>query len=169
MPQPENASKFQVAQNLVYQRKFWVFQRIGWVIMSVLILGAGLGFFGGNGPVNQASAENEQIEIQYKPYARRIASNDIELKIKSLSDSTVQLFIQQDFINNYEIQKIVPQPSDVKASGDMFIYEFSVAEGAETANVIFSLEPEPTTVGNVNGQLGLSSAQLVTINQLVYP
>lgn len=159
----------QIDQDLPYQQKFWVIQLAGWIVFLMLLLAAALGLAGGAGPLNQSSVDNGQIEVKYQPFARRVAPTDIDVTLKSLAGSTAQLMVQRDFLNEYQIQKITPEPSSVKAGDDMLIYEFSVPEGATSLGVSFALEPDAKTIGSTSGGIGQTREALILIRQFVYP
>lgn len=169
MPQVKQVGALQIGEDIPQQHRFWKVERAGWLIFLILLVLAALGFAGGKGPLNEATASNGQIEVSYEPYARRVAPSTIDITLKQLGGATAQLLVQRDFIDEYEIRSITPEPSDTKATEDMLVYSFSVPEGATSLDITFSLEPEATNIGAISGRLGPAADALVTIKQVVYP
>lgn len=159
----------EINQNMAFQRKMWTIQRITWVVLLILTVLIALGFAGGFGPYNYVTASSEKMELSYQPRARRLAPTNIEVEIKQLTDNTARLLVSQDFINNYQVESITPQPDSVKSNAEMLVYEFSAPEGARSMKIKFYLQADNVSIGSHKGLIGPDSDSLVKIKQFVYP
>lgn len=169
MAKLKQVGKLQLEQDLAFQRKFWKIERTGWVVFLLLLVLVALGFGGGSGPFNQATASNGQVQVHYQPFVRQSANTDIYILIKNVSTDTAQLFLQRDFIDKYQIESITPQPSDEKSNTQFIIYEFGLTEGTDSMNVSFLLKSGSKVIGNIDGSIGLAEDDLIKIDQWVYP
>lgn len=158
-----------IDQNLDFQRKAWKVQRITWAVMLAILLAVGLGFLGAAGPANYRTSSNNSVKVGFQSFVHRIAPTDIHVTLSQLSGDSTQLLISRDFMGNYQVQSIVPQPDSVDGSSDMLVYHFNVAPGATSMNVDFSLLSDRAAFGTIKGSFGPDRADLITIKQVVYP
>ena len=61
-------------QNLIFQKRFWRAQRIGWGVLTVALLAALLGVFG-SGPLSHTTVSDAsgRLTITYERFARLLA------------------------------------------------------------------------------------------------
>ena len=53
----DDPGDLQLEQDLVLQQRTWRVQRIGWVVLALIVLCGTLGLFGGIGPLNSTSTQ----------------------------------------------------------------------------------------------------------------
>ncbi len=60
----------EMRQDLEFQRRMWVVQRVGWVMMALAALAALLGLFGGAGASSGATAGSREAPLSIEEYER---------------------------------------------------------------------------------------------------
>jgi hypothetical protein len=69
----------EIPEDLPFQRREWVAERVAWAVMALLIAGALLGFFG-TGPLSRTTAGDEAgpLWLEYERFARLLAAGALE-------------------------------------------------------------------------------------------
>ncbi len=127
----------ELEQDLDFQRRVWRVQRIGWIVMALLVV-AGLAGLTGHGPMAKASAgaAEDGLVITYDRLTRYETPARLALHVApgvAASDSTVAVWINRDFVNAMQIGAVVPTPVEAQAAGDGVIYTFRVADPRRSA------------------------------------
>jgi hypothetical protein len=143
-----------------FQRRVWIAQRVGWVVIGILILTATLGLFG-SGWLSRASAHGGGLRIEYERFARLQQPTKIRLV---LSGQTPQVALHRRYFDSVQIEQITPEPSAVESAGEWLIYRFA---GATPGAVILQLKPEE--FGTLIGAAKLSGGNPLVFRQFVYP
>lgn len=164
MPQNRKSSPIQIEEDMAFTRSSWRVERIGWVIFGIVTLAAVLGFTG-SGPLNQKVVAKEQILVQYKPFARQLAPTSFDLVVKS--DMQQEVLIERNFLSNYQIDTITPEPEKVTIDGEYLRYQFNIDKPSGKKSITFHLTPQK--VGYFTGRIQQINEEVVQINQLVYP
>lgn len=170
MAQIKKVGELEVAQDLEFQKQEWKAERIGWIVAALLLLAALLGLFG-TGPVSKTTARSEtgEFSIEYQRFSRYNAQTQLLVTVGSgaISEGTARLVVDQGFINNFDIQRVVPQPDSVEITSDTYIYSFTINQPGDAIEIIFDLQANKT--GVQSGAIGLENGQQVNISQFVYP
>ena len=165
------SGQLEIDEDIAFQRKAWQVQRIGWVILTLLIICALLGLLGGMGMFSTATLGSEAVGFQltYARFTRLLkpTSLRIEVAIQEGSQSPVQLFISQDYLDSIEIEQITPNPETVYAASDRLVYSFPVVPSANSIVVTFDFKLD--VFGLISGRLGLENRQALEFMQVVYP
>lgn len=151
----------EVDQDIPYQKKEWRVERFGWLLM-LFFIGVSLAGFTGSGPVNSREIQDNPLTVTYKPYARNHSPTELEVQINNVDRSPVLIAFDKDFLKNYQIKNITPEPDKVITQGNKQIYLFDAQE------VDASFYMEPQTFGQKKGfiQYGDKKAE---ITQLIFP
>lgn len=156
-------------EHLRFQKKMWVLERAAWILLTIVLLAAFLGFMGGYGFFNQRVAANQNVGVTYRPFLRRVAPTDVTVRLKDLQGGTAQLSVAQDYLNHFQVQQIMPQPTSATSDTQALYYEFTVPDGATAMIITFSLLTTPDTYGTIQGTIGQKGLPAVNFNQFVYP
>jgi len=167
---PQKVDGLEVGQDLEFQKKEWRAEMLGWILMALLLLGALAGLFGG-GPISQATAggEAEALTIDYHRFTRYQSPTQLLITASpnAVSEGTVRLEIEQDYINSFNVQNVLPEPDSVEVMSDTYIYTFTVNEPNQGMEIIFDLESDK--IGTIAGNLGVEGGQNIRISHFVYP
>ena len=160
----------ELQQDLRFQQRSWAVQRIGWIVMALVIAAALLGLFGGCGPLNRATVTDDAslLTIEYERLAR--FQNLTRLRIHTAADAarenTVRIWLSREFVQG-AIQQINPEPQSIEAAFDRFTYVFVTTEPRQPIVVTFYLQPNE--MGLHNGRVAIEGAPALDLTQFVYP
>ena len=154
----------EVSEDYSFQKKEWTVQRIGWVVMLLLIAAAAAGLLG-SGPISSTSASAEGLEVQYLRFARLQTPEQLRVLIDGGSDR-VEVWFDASFLSQKQIERITPEPAQVQCAGERYAFVFDAVE-AEDTEITFHLRPD--SPGRTRGRVGLSGGPAVDLWQFVYP
>jgi hypothetical protein len=164
----ERGSGIEVDQDLDFQRKDWRFERIGWGAMLLIGIAAVGGVFG-HGPLSNAtaSADDGSLRIEYQRFERHGAASELTVFLRrgASTDSSVLLWIGDEFLRSVHLEQIVPMPERQTSLGDRTLYE--VAMRSDTSRVSFHVTPQ--TIGARTLELGIAGRATLSRPQFVYP
>jgi len=163
----ENFSGLQVDQDLPFQEKEWTAERAGWIIGLLLLLAGLAGLFGG-GPLSRAAPRQGPLRLEYSRFVRYRAPEVLTVQVDpGVSGETLQLWVDRAYLEDFELQQIVPAPDQTRVLPDRILYEFQAQPGDGPLRVTFQLRPQ--AAGSRSGRVGLEGGDTVTFRQFVYP
>lgn len=153
-----------------FQRREWRWQRIGWVVIGLILVGALLGVFA-NGPLSHESARSPdgQVRVVYQRFARHdgVSSIGIQVQPAAARHGQYVLTIGGDWAQAIQIEDVVPQPSTWTSRGGAQILEFDSADPQLPLQV--EVDYHADTVGWHPGQVGVVGADPAQLGQFMYP
>lgn len=159
-----------IGQDLKFQRRAWVTQRIGWGVMSVITLIALTGLLG-RGPFARATetAAGSGLTVEYPRFDRHRSPQVLRVHLddpSAIVDDEVRLAFDRSFLEDVEVHAVYPEPDSVLAEGELVVYVFQVSEQAPTTFIFNYLHqgigPAPATVA-------LDGRAPVDFSHFVYP
>jgi hypothetical protein len=147
----------ELSEDMRHERREWTAQRVGWVLMALLVGAALAGAFG-SGPLARARAAAPGLEVEYPRFARDDA--DAELTVRLAGG---QLWLGRELLERFELELVTPPPDRVAMQGDRWIYDHGGAPAEVTLRV------RPRTPGASSVRLGAVGGGEVRLEQLVYP
>lgn len=149
-----------VEEALELHKKGWVIQRVGWVLIFLFVLSALLGVFG-EGPLSSKAISVGDIKASYDRFGR--FEHETALKFESTGVDISSISIPQEYLNDFKISKIVPEPDDPVASGGYIHYTF---RGQGNRQITFYLAP--IAFGNSKGIIKVNN-HIISLTQTIYP
>ena len=166
----QRVGSLEIAQDLDFQRREWRAQRIGWVVMALLILAALLGLTG-SGLLARATVgeTGSPLQLEYSRFDRLEAPTtlDVEIAGEAASGEQVEVWVDRAYLQTVQVEQVVPEPEEVRSRGDRLAYVFGVDEPGQPVMITFDLRH--TSFGPKSGQVGLGDEQLLSFSQFVYP
>ena len=160
----------EIDQDLDFQRREWAAQRIGWGAMLLVVLGALAGVFG-RGPLAKAAAGDEggPLRLEYERITRKRSPAALKVRLAPnlATDSTVRVWLDRNYVEGIELERVVPEPEHVETAGDRVVFVFRVADPAQPAEIIFHIQPERPWIQS--GRIGLASGPPLAFSQFVFP
>lgn len=151
-----------------FERRQWRTERIGWVIMALIILAALLGLLGGSGALSSTTAGSGSLAVRYSGLAHMLDPTMLEVRVNPVAgQERLQVWLSQSFLDNAQVESILPEPDSAEVGDDRLIFSFALADSAREARIVFHLKPE--LPGLRQGVLGLEDGQSVDLSQFVYP
>jgi len=154
----------EIDDDIEFQRKEWIAQRVGIGLLSLFVLGALLGLTGVGGPLSHGEAgdRNGAIHVEYERYVRRGAMSTITLHLRGNPTNDVQFWVSAPYFEHVRIETIVPEP--VLLFVDKARHVYAIRSGSP--EVTITLEIEHKTVGTVEGEVGLIGGPSLRFTQL---
>ena len=107
-----------------FQRREWIAQRIGWVLLAMVLLAGALGLFG-NGPLSHRTIGNAAATFEYQRFIRKDADARWELQLMGATPrGQVEIAVDAEFARNYEIRSIQPRPVSTVLDGGRWVFRF---------------------------------------------
>jgi hypothetical protein len=164
----ERVGDLELAQDLRFQRRDWIAQRVGWVLMALFLLAALAGLIGRGGPLarTQAQSADGGLRVEYDRFAHYEAPTRLRLIVSDrvARGKDVRLWIERAYLANARLQQVMPEPQSVRLAGERVIYVFDAGAGGEV-----SFELKPDTFGVLAGRAGLEGGGEVAFRHFVYP
>jgi hypothetical protein len=168
--QLKRAGDLEISQDLEFQERSWRVQRIGWVIMAILLVAALLGFFG-VGPLSRATAgsEDDPLWIEYPRFSRLLKSTTINVFVnpEAVQNGRIRLWISRDYLKNVEISHFTPTEDSAEITGNGNFYTFQTSDNRQPVTIVIHLRA--AKAGFLSGEMRLGGGPSQKFTQLVYP
>src|SRR5947209_8369850 len=131
-----------VGSDLDFQRKWWRFTRVIWIVFAAIVLADLLGCFGRGVLANTRLKTNDgAMDIKYERIERFSTPSILRIQFgpNAIQDGKIHLWISETFIKSLGNQRVVPQPlrSVVGQGGISYTFPATTVPAA----VEFALEP----------------------------
>jgi hypothetical protein len=171
MAQKKRREGLEIDQDLEFERRSWRWQRVGWGVISLILLAALLGLFG-TGWLDRAVAgqPGSQLWLEYNRFGRLQAETSrlqIHLGPGAGANGKVRIWFNLEYMKGVRVTNLTPEPESVEAGPERFTYVFSAPDASQPIVVIFRLEPDK--IGSLNGQVGLEGGASLSFKQFIYP
>jgi hypothetical protein len=160
----------EIDQDLAFNQREWRFQRIGWLVMALVIVAGLLGAFG-TGPLAEGSvgSDGDSLSLSYQRIDReeRPTTLDITIGPGAIQGDRAELWIDNAFLDRVEVQTIQPEPESVQVGSDRTVFVFTVNDAEQSAHVALNFQHDG--FGRVKGQIGLVNGPAHSFTVFVYP
>jgi len=160
----------ELPQDLDFQRRSWIAQRIGWAIMALVLL-AGLAGLLGNGPLSIATAggPGSPLEVEYGRFARHSGPTQMEIRLQptAMQGDTARVWLDREYLRGIQVERVIPEPESVEVTADRAVYVFKVNQSDQPASITFYITPD--LIGTHTVRVGIDNGETLTFRQIVYP
>ena len=166
----KSRTDLELDEDEAFQRRQYIVQRIGWLLMLAVVIAALVGVFG-RGPVSRkfVRSSDQSLSVQYERFARSQAQTELKLTVSknSLTGRTLRLRLDRQYMSKFEVVEISPEPEQTDLSSDAMtlVYQVPKRDGPLLVKLIL----EPTEFGSVEGTAGVEGKDPVLFKQFVYP
>jgi hypothetical protein len=153
-------------QDLQYQQRAWIFQRIGWGAIALTTIAALLGFTG-SGWVSQGTVgqPGDAFWVEYERFGRFQSPQKLRIHINQAMDNQqIQVVMSREYLQGVQIQQVTPEPEQIQLSPQSLTYSF---KGTTPTAITFYVEPEQ--IGFLPGFIGLEEGSSLQFQQFIYP
>jgi hypothetical protein len=162
----------EITQDLEHARLEWRFERVGWVVMAVLLVAALLGLLG-PGPLSSTTVgEGSALWGEYDRFVRYQAPQVLRLHVRPKgTDSLVRLRLSRTFVDRVEMMEVNPEPLHIEADSSHFSYLFARGDASHTSadSLTFTFKYQPEEFGKMEIEAEVPDLHLLRFNQFVYP
>jgi hypothetical protein len=160
---------FDLLQDPEFQRRTWAAQRVGRLVMALVVLAALLGLVG-SGPLSKARAgDGERLTVEYDRFVRRLGENRLTVKVApgAAAGPEVRVWIDSRYARWMEVESVTPEPERMETAADRLTLVFMLARPGEGLEAVLDLRSR--AFGPVRGAVGLAGGPAARITQFVYP
>ena len=169
MARTKKIGDLQIDEDIEFQRRSWIVQRIGWAFFALVILFAALGLFG-DGVLSDAQAGQEGggLWLEYPRFER--FEDEFQMKVHANEGAAargeIRIQLNQNYLDGMEVNSISPEPDNQIKEADGITYVFKTnGNSAFTAHFYMM----PRKAGPVSGTFRLQNRDSVGFSQFIYP
>lgn len=166
----ERVGDLQVSQDLRFQRRAWVAQRIGWAVMALVVAAAFVGVFG-HGITSKGSTTSidGNLKVAYARVARHRAPDTLRFTLApgAVQGDEARLAFSSKTLDGMTVETVYPEPESVETGADRTVYVFKLAEEGTLTEIVFNVLFED--VGRRHGTVTLDGHQPAEFSQFVFP
>lgn len=170
MPEVRRVGDLEIDQDLRFQKREWVFERIAWAVMALIVLAALLGLFG-RGPMSHQTAASPDgaVTVEYDRFLNHKAGTTLRVRVSGdvTVPGTFRLSINPAYLHGVQIHQIAPAPDFVEAGEDRHLFVFRAADPGRPTTIVFHLEPDGPA--SLHGAVSVPGGPPAAFDQLVYP
>jgi hypothetical protein len=158
----------EIDQNLAFQRREWIVQRVGWWVLVAFVVAASLGVFG-DGPVSSARAGTGQdpFWLEYERFVRVGATSRIALhEGASGPRSALQLRIARSYFDAIVIERVTPEPTQVDVGERQVTMRFDPPQESPPLTIVLEIRPQRPGLRTATFTNGQGAA--ISFSQLTY-
>ena len=150
--------------DLAFQRKEWLGQRIGIAVLSLFVIAALLGLTGSGGVLSHATAGERDgaIYIEFERVVRRGAKSTMTLRFHSDPPGFIQFWISAPYLADVQVESILPLPQTVTVEQSRVVYTIRAA----SPEVAVTLEMEHNRWGRQEGEVGIVGGPSARFSQI---
>lgn len=157
-----------VGEDLKFQRKWWRFERVVWVVFALIVALDLLGAFGrGYLADSEMRASDGTMDVKYEHIERFSTPSILRIHFgpAAIHNGKIELHVSESLIGKLGNRRIIPQPetSVVEQSG----IEYTFAAATDAATVAFALQP--TQPGIFHIALQVQGGEMLRSRILVVP
>ncbi|HEY8520669.1 MAG TPA: hypothetical protein VIN61_11360 [Gammaproteobacteria bacterium] len=162
-------TRLEVNENLALQRRTWVFERAGWVLLAALIAAAALGVFGGGWLAHRRAASPDgSLVVEYERFTRVRSPERLRVRLADVhaADERLRLVMDAAYLERVNVKSATPEPERVELGAGRVTYVFAVDGSSGPAAVTFEVEGE--RAGTAHGKIALGDAE-ARFEQFFFP
>jgi hypothetical protein len=165
-PRAREPKDLQVQEDLAFQRRDWLAQRIGWGLLALVLL-AGLLGLTGSGPLSRVTrADGRHLTVEYDRFVRHGSRANLTFRTEPGAVTEARITVDRRFLVDNDLQHLVPEPRATRSRGDEIEFAYEVAPGGGL-NARWTFEPE--AIGRHTTTVRLNGGPPVEIRQFTYP
>lgn len=161
--------KIQISEDMPFQKKEWLFQRIGWAALLVIMALALMGVFGRGRVAKDSVGDPATFGIEFERILRHGADTRLEIDVGPglQRDSTLRIIIARDYFEKFDVEQIVPEPLGSGLNGDFVYYDFERKDSRVPVRIVFGLVSDHYF--GLKSSIGIDGATTLTFGQFVLP
>lgn len=151
-----------IEEDLRFQRKEWVVQRIGMALLFLFVTAAALGLTGMGGPLSrgEAGVRTDPVFVEFARFTRRGTTTTLKVHLRT-APGEIRFWISDLYFDHVRLVRVVPEPLSVTVAPGRYVY----AIGSASPEVTIAVDVEHEAVGNIEAAIGLEGGHAVRVNQ----
>lgn len=153
----------ELEEHVAFQHRLWRWQRVGWLVMT-LVLVAALGGVFGDGPLAAARVGGD-FSVRYERFARRGAPTTLEF---ALPPAGSRLDVA-GAASRVEVRRVTPAPVKESRSSDGERWSLWFEPAIDGSSTVVRIETIPRRAGRGHSTVTLDSSATIDFRQFVWP
>lgn len=166
---PKRVGELDLDEDLRFERRSWVAERVAWVVFAALVAAALLGLFG-EGPLSTSEARSPDgsVVVAFERFARRGGATDVFVQVdpRLNSEEGFEIVFSDEFLDSFTVRDIQPQPDATRSLDEGLSFSFLSGPGDAMRRVRFSLNTD--SMGSIGYDIRVAD-QTLSINHFIYP
>jgi hypothetical protein len=162
--------ELQIETDLLYQRRVWRAQRIGWIVFVALLVAASLGVFGA-GPLSTtvAGSKADGLWVEYERVARALAPSTLVIHVDRRAGTAdpVPVMLGGDYVRAAKIESLTPPVASGASTPDGAVLRFEAPGDAGALQFVVHLKF--SRPGLARGQIAVPGRAPLEISHWVHP
>jgi hypothetical protein len=153
-------------EDMKLQSRVWRAERVGWIIMALLVL-AGLSGTFSHGLLSNARvvSGDGSLNVDYERFARKTARSEFVISLPRASQDT-RILLSPSFQRSYDIEVLYPLP--ISSSAGAAGLEFAFAHSA-AGDLAVHIAARPKRFGIALLSVAADGQSRATFTQFIYP
>jgi hypothetical protein len=153
-------------EDMAQQCREWRTERIGWVIMALLVLAALLGLFA-RGPLSESTIASSDgaLRVDYERFGHKTARTQFVITLARAPQDT-RIRLSPSFLQTYDIEVLYPVP--LRSASGAAGLELVFAPSA-TGDLTVHVAGRPNRFGMASLWVEASNQNRASFTQLIYP
>ena len=159
-----------IDEDVRFQKRQWLAERIGWTAMALILIGAAAGLFGGAGPLSRSTAASADgaVGVEYARFARHHAPTTLDVNLAPVpAAGQIRIRVSKEYLDAMEVRSILPHPVTSALADKQYVFVFDRPTQAGAARV--RLQLEPARPGPTSGWIAVNDGAPILFRQFVYP
>jgi len=155
-----------IAEDMDFQVRNWRAERIGWILMAIVVVAGLFGLFA-RGPVSDGRiARGTALAVEYERFAHTTARTYFTIRIARPSTPEVHLRLSRAFVETYDIEVLQPPP--LRATAGPSGLELMVTRPG-AGDLAVDIAARPRRFGRASLAVGVEGQASVSFTQFIYP
>jgi len=150
----------EIDEELKLHEKGWAIQRVGQIIVVLVIIAGALGMFGER-LFSSTTPHSGTVHVEYERFFRY--QTEMKILVKSGEHISTTSFPQL-YLEKFKLIRFMPEPESNNTSGKDIIYHFLPGQ-----NHIVSIYLETQSYGNISGLMTINGKDPFQLQHFIYP
>jgi hypothetical protein len=162
-----DSRSYPIREDMAFQRRSWLLERIGWSLLSIVLIAAIAGLFF-HGPASYTRVHNadNSLSVHYERFAHKTAMTYFTIRVAAPVSGEIPIRLSPAFTEAHNIESMQPPP--VRASGGTYGLEF-VFTRSGAGDVAVHIAARPKRFGTMSLTLEAEGRGALKVFQLIYP
>lgn len=170
MAHREKGNTPDINQDLDFSQREWIVERVGWVVMALLVLAGLLGLLG-RGPLTDKVARdaNQQAWVEYYSIDHADAASELRLHIEPgvVPADQMRLTLNSAYLDRIEVESIEPEPAAQQLTGEGVAFVFALTEPGRPVDL--TVHYHFVEYGRAAATLAIEGGPQLSFSQFVLP
>ena len=150
----------EIDEELKLHEKGWAIQRVGQIIVVLVIIAGALGMFG-EGVISSTTPRSGVVNVEYERFFRY--QTEMKILVKS-GEHISTISFPQRYLEKFKLIRFMPEPDANNTAGEETIYHFLPGQ-----NHIVSIYLETQSYGNISGLMTINGKDPFQLQHFIYP